>query len=180
MKNYYEILEIDIYASQEVIKAAYKALVKKYHPDNCEDKNCEERMVEINEAYQILSNPVQKLKYDENLKKEFKEAQERDNIKNETESVGDEETITNEKGFFARFFENAKESIISEIKKAQKQYEKCYLEGLNMGDARLVLRYKKATGSEKAGYARALEERGFLEKDRDGRYRPTYIMRQYL
>ena len=33
MKNYYEILEVDKNASQEVIEKAYKALAKKYHPD---------------------------------------------------------------------------------------------------------------------------------------------------
>ena len=33
MKNYYEILEVDKNASDEIIKVAYKALVKKYHPD---------------------------------------------------------------------------------------------------------------------------------------------------
>lgn len=34
MKNYYQILEIQAGAPKEVIKAAYRALVKKYHPDN--------------------------------------------------------------------------------------------------------------------------------------------------
>ena len=34
MKNYYEILEVTPEASEEVIKAAYKALVKRMHPDN--------------------------------------------------------------------------------------------------------------------------------------------------
>ena len=36
MENYYEILEVKNDASDEVIKAAYKALIKKYHPDNGE------------------------------------------------------------------------------------------------------------------------------------------------
>ena len=40
MKNYYEILEVDKNASDDMIKLAYKSLVKKYHPDlmNTEDK----------------------------------------------------------------------------------------------------------------------------------------------
>ena len=38
-KNYYEILEVDKNASAEVIEKAYKALVKKYHPDLQEEKN---------------------------------------------------------------------------------------------------------------------------------------------
>ena len=64
MKNYYKILEINEYASQEVIKAAYKALAKKYHPDNCGKDMQKKRMTEINEAYQVLSDPEQKVKYD--------------------------------------------------------------------------------------------------------------------
>lgn len=56
--NYYEILEITQDASQEVIKAAYKALVKKFHPDNINRKRDENRTIEeINMAYEVLSNP---------------------------------------------------------------------------------------------------------------------------
>ena len=37
VKNYYEILEVSSNASQDVIKIAYKTLVKRYHPDNTND-----------------------------------------------------------------------------------------------------------------------------------------------
>ena len=51
MKNYYEILEINEKASQEIIEKVYKVLVKKYHPDlqeNAEAKaKCEEKIKEI-------------------------------------------------------------------------------------------------------------------------------------
>ncbi|MBP3832055.1 MAG: DnaJ domain-containing protein [Clostridia bacterium] len=70
MKNYYEILEVDKNASDEIIKVAYKALVKKYHPDLKEGTskiNAEEKIKQINEAYDILSNPEKKYKYDQNL-----------------------------------------------------------------------------------------------------------------
>lgn len=64
--NYYEILEISKNASADVIKAAYRTLVKKYHPDvNSENiRNCEECIKVINEAYSILSDPSQKKLYD--------------------------------------------------------------------------------------------------------------------
>ena len=71
-KNYYEILEVDKNASAEVIEKAYKALVKKYHPDLQEEKNkalAEEKIKLINEAYDTLSNFELRLKYDEELKK---------------------------------------------------------------------------------------------------------------
>ena len=70
MKNYYEMLEIDKNASDEIIKVAYKALVKKYHPDLKEGAskiNAEEKIKQINEAYDILSNPEKKSEYDQNM-----------------------------------------------------------------------------------------------------------------
>lgn len=70
MKNYYEILEVDKNASDEIIKVAYKALVKKYHPDLKEGNakiNAENKIKQINEAYDILSNPEKKYEYDQNL-----------------------------------------------------------------------------------------------------------------
>ena len=68
--NYYQILEVDKNASPEVIEKAYKTLVKKYHPDLQESnmrKKAEERIKLINEAYEVLSNPISKAKYDETL-----------------------------------------------------------------------------------------------------------------
>ena len=70
MKNYYEILEVDKNASDEIIKVAYKALVKKYHPDLKEGNakiNAEDKIKQINEAYDILSNPEKKSEYDQNM-----------------------------------------------------------------------------------------------------------------
>ena len=69
--NYYDILEVSKNASPEIIEKAYKTLVKKYHPDlqKEEDKNkYEEKIKKINEAYDILSDPEKRKKYDLNLK----------------------------------------------------------------------------------------------------------------
>lgn len=70
MKNYYEILEISENASPEIIEKAYRTLAKKYHPDvQPIDKLywAEIQMKEINEAYNVLSNPVSKKQYDTQL-----------------------------------------------------------------------------------------------------------------
>ena len=70
MENYYKILEVDRDASPEVIEKAYKALVKKNHPDlkeGLEKKEAEEKIKKINEAYDILSDVVKKEEYDKNL-----------------------------------------------------------------------------------------------------------------
>lgn len=71
--NYYKILEVDKNASSEVIEKAYKTLVKKYHPDLQESNlkaEYEEKIKSINEAYEILSNPILRAKYDEKLKED--------------------------------------------------------------------------------------------------------------
>ena len=69
-KNYYKILEVDSSASPEVIEKAYKALAKKYHPDLQEEsqkKSAGEKLKEINEAYEILSNPDSRANFDKTL-----------------------------------------------------------------------------------------------------------------
>lgn len=60
-KDYYKILGIDKNASADEIKKAYRKMALKYHPDRGGDQ---EKFKEINEAYQILSNPQKKSQYD--------------------------------------------------------------------------------------------------------------------
>ena len=65
-KDYYEVLGVSPDADQKTIKQTYRKLARQYHPDvNPGNKEAEERFKEINEAYQALSNPEQRKKYDE-------------------------------------------------------------------------------------------------------------------
>ena len=65
-RDFYEVLGISKGASDDEIKKAYRACVKKYHPDlHPDDKECEEKMKEVNEAYEILSDPEKKQRYDQ-------------------------------------------------------------------------------------------------------------------
>ena len=65
-KDYYEILGVSPDADAKTIKQAYRKLARQHHPDvNPGNKEAEEKFKTINEAYQALSNPEQRKKYDE-------------------------------------------------------------------------------------------------------------------
>ena len=69
MRNYYDILEVSEHAGQREIKTAFKKLAMLYHPDKHHgDPVMEDRFKEVNMAYQVLSNPVNKANYDYRLK----------------------------------------------------------------------------------------------------------------
>jgi curved DNA-binding protein CbpA len=67
--TYYQVLQIDKKASDEVIKAAYRALCHKWHPDHNPNNNqqCVVKMQQINIAYSILSDAARKAVYDQTL-----------------------------------------------------------------------------------------------------------------
>lgn len=70
MRNYYDDLEINKNASQEVIEKVYKVLAKKYHPDTTQEPDkqlAEEKFKMISEAYETLSNEEKRKKYDMEL-----------------------------------------------------------------------------------------------------------------
>ena len=65
-KDYYKTLGVAKSATQEEIRKAFRKLAVKYHPDkNAGDKNAESKFKEINEAYEVLSDPEKRKKYDE-------------------------------------------------------------------------------------------------------------------
>ncbi len=64
-KDYYRTLGVGRNATEKEIRAAYRKLARKYHPDvNPGNKEAEARFKEINEAYQVLSDPEKRQKYD--------------------------------------------------------------------------------------------------------------------
>lgn len=65
-RDYYEVLGVQKGASDDEIKKAYRKTAKKYHPDlHPNDKEAEEKFKECNEAYEVLSDPQKKARYDQ-------------------------------------------------------------------------------------------------------------------
>jgi curved DNA-binding protein CbpA len=62
--DYYRILQVHEEAEVEVVQAAYRTLSKKYHPDANKEPNAEERMKQLNEAYAVLGDELQRAEYD--------------------------------------------------------------------------------------------------------------------
>ena len=64
MKDYYDILQVDPAAGPEVIDAAYRRLLRRYHPDVYTGGDATERLRELNEAHAVLSDPAKRVLYD--------------------------------------------------------------------------------------------------------------------
>ena len=64
-RDYYDILDVDRGASEKEIKQSFRRLARRWHPDvNPDDAQAEEKFKEINEAYEVLSDPGKRAKYD--------------------------------------------------------------------------------------------------------------------
>ena len=131
MKNYYEILEVDKNASEEVIEKAYKTLAKKYHPDLQNNSNCQDKMRQINEAYEILSNDFKRREYDEKIKRQSVSIEEYNRIIQENNRLKkDLKRVANQREMSQNQERLEEMSIIQryyeQIKKATKQPQMRY------------------------------------------------------
>ena len=186
MRNYYDVLEIKENASIEVIKAAYKTLAKKYHPDNWRGQEdfANQRFVEIRNAYEVLSDETLKKQYDEQLQQmkntSFKGRTDAYNGQGNEDIVNEhEDKPQKQDGLVMSFMKAVGKSIRRSWEKAQREFDEAYLEGLRMSDYILVCDYRKATGFKRAGYAKAMEERGFLRRNEEGKLVATDRLKDY-
>jgi curved DNA-binding protein len=63
-RDYYEVLGVARTAGQEEIQRAYRVLARRYHPDLNTDPGAAARFREVTEAYEVLSDPAQRARYD--------------------------------------------------------------------------------------------------------------------
>ncbi len=63
--NYYQVLKIEVNASTQEIKQAYRRLVKEFHPDSHHENANHETIIQLNAAYEILSDPQNRRIYDQ-------------------------------------------------------------------------------------------------------------------
>ena len=69
LPDYYAILQIQATASQNEIKIQFRKLAKKWHPDRKQSDDAEEKMAQINTAYEVLSDPKRRKMYDQHFSK---------------------------------------------------------------------------------------------------------------
>lgn len=188
MVDYYATLQVMPTASEEVIKSAYKALGKKYHPDN---KNysfevCEEMMKEINIAYNVLSHSEKRKEYDVQYQKEFGRSSERDSReqRNTEQEYKREEPVSrptdsveheSEDGILMSVWRGVERMA----QKNRQMIDNAYYDGMSMDNYELVRSFMKNYGFKRQGYAIALEERGLLERNCEGKLVPTERFRLY-
>lgn len=199
--DYYQILEISQDASDEVIKAAYKALAKKYHPDAYKGSSIEREksMTEINEAYSTLSDVNKKIFYDQKLRTDSFSKKGTETCDDSYEDKFNYEHNMNEYTCYknaeetrekapdnstsskvGRFIRNIGREIMDEMQQNVKERDNAYLGGTVMDEYILVRRFKASKGYKRIGYAQAMVEKGLLYKDESGNYRPTLLLKNYL
>ena len=66
-KTYYRILMVDPQADADIIATVHRRLAQRYHPDRDDTPEAQKRMLEINQAYDVLRNAERRAKYDQEL-----------------------------------------------------------------------------------------------------------------
>lgn len=135
MKNFYEILEINENASQEIVEKAYKVLVKKYHPDLQTDpskkQECEVKIKEINEAYETLSNSNLRTQYDNELKQAQYESTQVQNANHHEENTVQENSQSQDRARSIYDYQRQAEQSRQAKEEAERQYQEQYQNAIN-------------------------------------------------
>ena len=161
MKDLYEILEVSPKASGEVIEKAYKVLAKKYHPDlqtNSQQKVvCEQKMKQLNEAYEILGDEEKRKQYDE--KRRIEEEKRKTQQKQETSRQEQKSQPTQENTYAQKEQPQSPESIYDVYGQA-----KYYKEKLKQEAKRQKQMNDRAQSAYEYAYEKYLKSLGFKVK----------------
>lgn len=147
MKDYYKILDIQVTATKDEIKKAFRTLAKKYHPDkNKDDENALRKFQDINEAYQVLSDEDSRKEYDKKLSN-FNQNNNKKTSNNDNKSKNDKRTyrdksdsIENLNKYFESFF--GFDANTSDIDKDKLNQKKNPIDTSNMFDSFFSIKKK--------------------------------------
>ncbi|MBI6871325.1 J domain-containing protein [Clostridium aciditolerans] len=147
MKDYYKILDIQVTATKDEIKNAFRTLAKKYHPDkNKDNEDTLRKFQDINEAYQVLSDEDSRKEYDKKLSS-FNQNNNKKTSNNDNKSKNDKRTyrdksdsIENLNKCFESFF--GFDANTSDIDKDKLNQKKNPIDTSNMFDSFFSIKKK--------------------------------------
>ena len=152
MDNYYEILHVVNFAEIEVVRAAYRAVSKLYHPDI--NPNADpDIMKKINIAFEVLGDSAKKTKYDEELLAYLKTNENDFSFRDYAESENRNINFQTKKEPKSKLAKAAKgvggilwfvvDSFLDSAREVQKEAENAYYQGCGYDDWQLIRKYLK-------------------------------------
>ena len=119
-KDYYKILGIPHTATHLEVKRAYREMSKKWHPDMHPNEDVKERMIDINEAYKILSDEDSRCRYDNEYNR-FYDVRKSKSVHEETAYVVNDEVLRTEMDNARQFATDLVEEFFNGLKDATKK-----------------------------------------------------------
>lgn len=125
--DYYAILEINVYATQEEIKLAFKKQALKWHPDRNPGNDTTKRMQEINEAYLILKDIEARVRYDNEYQrfKQFKKEKQdnKQEYQKQSEYAYSYTDYQSSDDILSKWIENARKQAVDLAKKTIEDFK---------------------------------------------------------
>jgi len=126
LKNYYEILGVNVDVSASEIKSAYRKLARKYHPDINKEPDAIDKFKDITEAYETLSNPKERERY--NMVKGFFSSAEKDKSSASfgSSATTNENNTSKTKQTSEKYYTNTNDKTFETRRKSTKRSKKTF------------------------------------------------------